>query len=526
MKKRYLALLLVLTLVLAALPMSIASAVTIGGGDYLISDNWAGSNPDNCWGPYGNFSAANGVYTFRTAPAGAWTTIDFKSANLGKTYRYAVVRVKAQNPDQANLCTFTFGNATDGSAFRQTFDAYTISTGAKGVRLAAEYQTVVLDLYQSKMGELAWNGFNSQPCFAINRGEADATAVIDIDYMYLTNNPPENSLVTEATTEPTTEEPPYHTVPTSEPAYPELPDVTEVNQYTDKTSGLIDNYERDELYGFVLESEKPCWAAIRPADDDRAGVMLSGGILELTYTGEEYTPGNYAYYGTGASIQPGAFHYLVLRIRGANGGEGDHFTMTDIPYDESTGRQVFSTFVGPDGNHIPSITTDWQYIAIDLRNPANQFTFQENDTAFNLCFVFAKGVPGTIYIDEMFLTNEKLVAPEPSTDPSTEPTTEPPTEPSTEPPTEPSTEPSTEPTTEPSTEPTTEPSMEPSTDASTEPPTGPNTEPTTERVTETPVPPSTEKPSDNPKTGTSPVLSVAVAAVACAGILILVKKKK
>lgn len=261
------------------------------------------------------------------------------------------------------------------------------------------------------------------------------------DLVYL----PQNAAPVDPTTEPSTEPTVPSTEPTTEPTTPSEPADGEY-VFPDKNTGMIDNYERDLLTEFPEEDGRPLWAAARPANTG-----LTNGIFEYSYTGGRYQLGEganaycYGYYGTGASINPNDFRYLVIRMKGANGGEGSSFGLSsaynpdcEVAHPE---YKLFSDMIGPDGKKIKAVTTDWQYFIIDLKNSANGLTFDH--PSVSLSFTFDRGIAGTIYFDEIFLCNEYTVV-EPSTEP-TEPPTKPtePTEPPTKP-TEPATDPSEE----------------------------------------------------------------------------------
>lgn len=158
---------------------------------------------------------------------------------------------------------------------------------------------------------------------------------------------------------------------------------------------MFDDFNRSGVEDFSVGGDL-LWAAARFASG--YGATISDGVLELSYEGES------DYFGEGTEIKLENYYYLVMKIRGAAGGEGDHFSMT-TEYDESSAkRKIFSSYVGPDNQPIPAITTEWQYIVLDMVKSGMGV---DSDPDFlDLTFHFESGQSGRIYIDEIYLTNQ------------------------------------------------------------------------------------------------------------------------
>ncbi len=140
------------------------------------------------------------------------------------------------------------------------------------------------------------------------------------------------------------------------------------------------------------------WVAPRFASG--YGATITDGVLELSYEGKN------DYFGEGTEIKLENYCYLVMKVKGAAGGEGDDFSLT-TEYDESSAkRKIFSSYVGPDNKPIPAITTEWQYIVLDM---VKSGMGKDADPDFlDLTFHFESGKSGKIYIDEIYLTNQEF----------------------------------------------------------------------------------------------------------------------
>ncbi|MFC5530223.1 sortase B protein-sorting domain-containing protein [Cohnella yongneupensis] len=153
---------------------------------------------------------------------------------------------------------------------------------------------------------------------------------------------------------------------------------------------VYDNYNRTDLKAFD-EGSKAAWA-------DGNGA-IDGNALKIAY-------GSEGWFGTGGGIDASTYKYLVFRIKGAAGGEGDAFNLNyAAPSGVKNTNKSFSDLVGPSGDKIPAITTEYQDIVIDLAASGIDSDIQ------GFHFNFHKDVSGSLWIDTITFTNTAPNAP-------------------------------------------------------------------------------------------------------------------
>lgn len=171
----------------------------------------------------------------------------------------------------------------------------------------------------------------------------------------------------------------------------------------DTSSGLVlDNYNRTTLSDFSGSGVGAQWTG----GNAGGSAKIVNNALVLNY-------GSQGWFGTGGAIDASKYKYLVIRIKGAKGGEGSDF---DLNYAvgstvKQTGK-TFSQLLSAPGKKVPAITTNYQNIVIDLA--ANNFDKRIQALHFN----FNKNVSGTLYIDNISFTNNLPSAASTSSSPS------------------------------------------------------------------------------------------------------------
>jgi LPXTG-motif cell wall-anchored protein len=163
---------------------------------------------------------------------------------------------------------------------------------------------------------------------------------------------------------------------------------------------VYDNYDRADLKDFASSGSNAAWA------DGNAGknASIEDNALKLEF-------GSAGWFGTGGGIDATSFKYLVIRAKGAAGGEGGALDLNYAvgPDVKNTGK-AFADLVGPSGDKIPAITTEYQDLVIDLAGNGIDTGIQ------GFHFNFHDGASGTIWIDSISFTNTA-----PSSAPAEEP---------------------------------------------------------------------------------------------------------
>lgn len=152
---------------------------------------------------------------------------------------------------------------------------------------------------------------------------------------------------------------------------------------------VYDNYDRADLKDFAGSGSNAAWA------DGNAGksVSLDGNALKLEF-------GSAGWFGTGGGIDASPYKYLIIRAKGAAGGEGAAFNLNyAVGPDVKNTDKSFSDLVGPSGDKIPAITTEYQDLVIDLAGNGIDKGIQ------GFHFNFHDGASGTLWIDSISFSN-------------------------------------------------------------------------------------------------------------------------
>lgn len=151
---------------------------------------------------------------------------------------------------------------------------------------------------------------------------------------------------------------------------------------------VYDNYDRGTLSDFASSGSNAAWAS----GDAGKSASIDGNALKLEF-------GSAGWFGTGGGIDASAYKYIVIRVKGAAGGEGAAFDLNYAVGDQvKTVGKAFADLVGPSGDKVPAITKDYQDIVIDMKANGIESGIQ----AFH--FNFHDGASGTLWIDSISFT--------------------------------------------------------------------------------------------------------------------------
>ncbi len=146
--------------------------------DFVVASKFPDQNAEGYWGPYGPaFTLKDDVLVFDSSIDNAWMTMNFKDDFMeAEDYRYVVITLKADDPDDAQNIVMTFGN------IKKTFPQW-------GITLNTEYTTYIIDL--KTQGLKNWgDGTKGEPDFALNKATANK-AKLYVKSIILTNDPTE-----------------------------------------------------------------------------------------------------------------------------------------------------------------------------------------------------------------------------------------------------------------------------------------------------------------------------------------------
>lgn len=161
------------------------TSVAMAADDFVVANEFSGQDAEGYFGPYGPaYVLQDGALVFDSSINNAWVTLNFKDDNLAAdAYKYAVITLKTDNPQDAAKVHMTLGNV--GKSFADW-----------GITLKTTYTTYVIDLAAN--GLTKWgDGTKGEPDFALNKAEAE-NAKIYVSKIVLTNNP--SSTTSSATT--------------------------------------------------------------------------------------------------------------------------------------------------------------------------------------------------------------------------------------------------------------------------------------------------------------------------------------
>jgi len=146
---------------------------------------------------------------------------------------------------------------------------------------------------------------------------------------------------------------------------------------------VFDNYDRSTLSDFASSNAGAQWTG----GDAGKSAAIDNNALKLEY-------GSEGWFGTGGGIDASGYKYLVIRIKGAAGGEGADFDLNyAVGETVKTTGKTFADLASKD------ITKEYQDIAIDLA--ANKIDKGIQALHFN----FHNGTSGTIWIDSISFSN-------------------------------------------------------------------------------------------------------------------------
>ncbi|GHU89829.1 hypothetical protein FACS1894202_08680 [Clostridia bacterium] len=129
--------------------------------------------------------------------------------------------------------------------------------------------------------------------------------------------------------------------------------------------------------------------------------------------------GEGGWYGTASDLAfLDEYDCVAFRIKGASGGEEQLLTFNP----DTLGSKAFSELVGPDGNPVPAITTEYQTIVVDLVKSGWKGLADGKESYQNIHLNTTGAVD--LYIDEIYflaVAPQAVVSPSPSAAVSAEP---------------------------------------------------------------------------------------------------------
>lgn len=164
-------------LVVVVVISSLSIATAAYKSDFNVGDKFLEQNAERYWGPYGPaFTLVGGALVFDSSVVDGWVTLNFKDDEMpADAYKYAVITIKADNPEDAQGAVMTFGNV------KKTFTDW-------GIKLSNTYTVYYLDLVAN--GFTGWgDGRKALPDFALNT-VPNKKFMIYVDKIKLTNKPP------------------------------------------------------------------------------------------------------------------------------------------------------------------------------------------------------------------------------------------------------------------------------------------------------------------------------------------------
>ncbi|GHV40451.1 hypothetical protein FACS189490_05630 [Clostridia bacterium] len=389
-------------------------------------DNWL-HNPDGYviyWIQYNadtNLSIVDGALKIEAVGNG-WVGFGMtgdvdEKAFPDKDYDSIVVRLKGENGGEEEYLYFNVQGQYD-IKWDNARDPDNKPLG----KITKEYQDFTISLRNSGMGATkaqrntltkGWTDLHINTAGAATVYVDSVKQLQTVEYTEPTA-PPSAETVALATEAPATEATATET-PSTEATATETPteEATEAPEPEDEiypetdrdisTTQLIDDFNRVSL---MLDPEleiPPGGEFGYPNTDgvtiywiqwnDSTSPVLENSALHLNM-------GTGGWYGTGTDTAfADEYDCLAIRIKGAVGNEETAITLNP---DTSIGGKPLSDFVGPDGNKVPAITTEYQTIVIDLAksgyNRVNSF-----GEAFEYQYVhFNSTAPADVYIDEIY----------------------------------------------------------------------------------------------------------------------------
>ncbi len=158
---------------------------------------------------------------------------------------------------------------------------------------------------------------------------------------------------------------------------------------------VYDNYDRATLGDFASSGSNAAWTG----GDAGKSASIDGNALKLEF-------GSSGWFGTGGGIDASEYKYIVIRVKGAAGGEGSAFDLNYAVGDQvKTIGKAFADLVGPSGGKVPEIAKNYQDIVVDMKANGIDPGIQ----AFH--FNFHDGASGTIWIDSIAFAKAAPKAP-------------------------------------------------------------------------------------------------------------------
>jgi hypothetical protein len=119
------------------------------------------------------------------------------------------------------------------------------------------------------------------------------------------------------------------------------------------TGLILDDYDGTPAYPAAAQNDLHKWTGGNCFLNGGGNGVVSGGALALQYN-------NCGWFGSGVASDLSAYTYLVVRIKGAAGGEQAHFSLS-----LGGSTKVFGDFTLDGGGH-PAVTTAYQDIRIPM----------------------------------------------------------------------------------------------------------------------------------------------------------------
>ncbi|MCX7941963.1 MAG: hypothetical protein N2516_02580 [Dictyoglomaceae bacterium] len=148
---------------------------SLSSDDFVVATKFSGPNEEGYWGPYGPaFTLKDNVLIFDSSIPNAWMTLNFKDDFMEpEDYRYVVITMRADDPEDAQNILMTFGD------IKKPIKDWKI-------KLKTEFTTYILDLFE--FGLTKWgDGTKAEPDFALNKATAKK-AKLFVQSIILTND--------------------------------------------------------------------------------------------------------------------------------------------------------------------------------------------------------------------------------------------------------------------------------------------------------------------------------------------------
>jgi chitodextrinase len=146
---------------------------------------------------------------------------------------------------------------------------------------------------------------------------------------------------------------------------------------------MVDDYDGTPVYPSAAQNDLGKWTGGNCFLNGGGNGVVSGGALTLQYN-------NCGWFASDVATDVSAYTYLVVRIKGASGGEQSHFSLS-----AGGASKVFGDYVLDGGGH-PAITTSYQ----DIKLPMTANGINRASPA-QLALGFWYGAAATVTIDSI-----------------------------------------------------------------------------------------------------------------------------